>query len=58
MPVNITFANSHSVKTMDVVLSLDLVTFAIVLLDGQEITVKKETTVWLIPVSIMVHAQI
>lgn len=43
---------------MDSVLSLAFVTFAIVLLDGQGITVKKETTVCLIPVSIMVHAQI
>lgn len=40
------------------VLSLALVTFAIVLLDGQGKTVKSEITVWLIPVSIMVHAQI
>lgn len=38
-------------------LSLALCTFAIVLLDGQGKTVKSEITVCLIPVSIMVRAQ-
>lgn len=43
---------------MGIVLSPALVTFAIVLLDGQGKTVKSEITVCLIPVSIMVRAQI
>lgn len=43
---------------MGSVLSLALVTFAIVLLDGRGKTVKSKITVCLIPVSIMVHAQI
>lgn len=43
---------------MGSVLSLALVTFAIALLDGWGKTVKSKIIVCLIPVSIMVHAQI
>lgn len=55
--MNITLVLAHLVETMGSVLSLALGTFAIVLLDGQGKTVKSEITVCLIPVSIMVRAQ-
>lgn len=56
--MSITLVSAHRVKTMHSVLSLASVSFVIVLLDGQEITVKGEITVYLIRVSIMVLALI
>lgn len=56
--MSITLVSAHRVKTMHSVLSLASVSFVIVLLDGQEITVKREITVYLIRVSIMVLALI
>lgn len=56
--MSITLVSAHRVQTMHSVLSLASVTFVIVLLDGQEITVKRENTVCLIRVSTMVLALI
>lgn len=56
--MSITLVSAHRVKTMHSVLSLASVTFVIVLLDGQEITVNRENTVCLIRVSTMVLALI